>query len=174
MNAIDVHAHWYPQRFLELLGREGAAHGLEWKETEKGPQFKIRHVITGPVGPLFIDLDARLKEMDRQGVKVHALSLTQPMVYWADDDLGMQLSMAFNDAVSAAHSNIPIASSASRACLSRIRSSRWKSSSARRSCPASAASTWRPSCATAISPTAASSRSTRAWRRSGCRSSCTR
>ena len=34
---------------------------------------------------------------------MHALSLTQPMVYWADDDLGMKLCVAFNDAISAAH-----------------------------------------------------------------------
>jgi aminocarboxymuconate-semialdehyde decarboxylase len=62
---------------------------------------------TGPITPLFIDIDARLKEMDRQGVKIHALSLTQPMVYWADDDLGMQLCIAFNDAISAAHRQHP-------------------------------------------------------------------
>jgi aminocarboxymuconate-semialdehyde decarboxylase len=45
--------------------------------------------------------------MDRQGVEVHVLSLTQPMVYWADDDLGLRLSVAFNDAVSAAHKQYP-------------------------------------------------------------------
>lgn len=83
MNAIDVHAHWYPKRFLELLAREGPAHGLEWKETEKGPQFRIGSLITGPAGPRFVDLDARLQAMDEQGVAVHALSVSQPMVYWA-------------------------------------------------------------------------------------------
>lgn len=62
---------------------------------------------TGPITPLFIDLDARLKEMDGQGVEVHVLSLTQPMVYWADDDLGLQLCVAFNDAISAAHQKHP-------------------------------------------------------------------
>jgi aminocarboxymuconate-semialdehyde decarboxylase len=52
-------------------------------------------------------MDLRLAEMDRQGVRMHALSLTQPMVYWADDDLGMQLCVAFNDAASAAHQKHP-------------------------------------------------------------------
>jgi aminocarboxymuconate-semialdehyde decarboxylase len=80
MDAVDVHAHWYPKRFLEVLARDGPAHGLEWKETEKGPQFRIRNLITGPAGPRFVDLDARLQAMDEQGVAVHALSLTQPMV----------------------------------------------------------------------------------------------
>jgi aminocarboxymuconate-semialdehyde decarboxylase len=106
-SAIDVHAHWYPRRFLDLLGREGPAHGLEWKETEKGPQFRIRHVITGPAGPRFVDLDARLAAMDEQGVAVHALSLTQPMVYWAGRELGMRLAALFNDEAAAAHEKSP-------------------------------------------------------------------
>jgi aminocarboxymuconate-semialdehyde decarboxylase len=107
MNAIDVHAHWYPKRFLELLAREGAPFGLEWKETAKGPQFRIGNLITGPAGPKFTDLDARLQAMDEQGVAVHALSLTQPMVYWAGRDLGMRLSAMFNDEAAAAHEKVP-------------------------------------------------------------------
>src|SRR5262245_29231459 len=45
--------------------------------------------------------------MDRTGVRVHAPSLTQPMVYWADDDLGLELSAAFNDAAADAHRRHP-------------------------------------------------------------------
>ena len=45
--------------------------------------------------------------MDRIGVRMHALSLTQPMVYWADDELGTRLCVAFNDAVSEAHRRHP-------------------------------------------------------------------
>ena len=107
MNAVDVHAHWYPKRFLELLAREGAAYGLEWKETEKGPQFRIGNLITGPAGPKFTDLDARLQAMDEQAVAVHALSVSQPMVYWAGRELGMKLSASFNDECAAAHEKAP-------------------------------------------------------------------
>ena len=103
MNGVDVHAHWYPRKFLDLLAREGAAHGLEWKETDKGPQFRIRHLITGPAGARFVDLDARLEAMDAQGVAVHALSLSQPMVYWAGRELGMRLAAVYNDEAAAAH-----------------------------------------------------------------------
>ena len=107
MNAIDVHAHWYPKKFLELLASEGPAHGLEWRETEYGPQFKYRDVMTGPAGPRFVDLDARLKAMDEQGVTMHALSLSQPMVYWAGRDLGNRLAITYNDEVAAAHQKSP-------------------------------------------------------------------
>jgi aminocarboxymuconate-semialdehyde decarboxylase len=107
MHAIDVHAHWYPRAFLDVLGREGPAHGLEWRETEAGPQFKIRSVLTGPAGPRFVDLDARLQAMDEQKVAVHALSLTQPMVYWAGRELGHRLSVIYNDEVALAHEKSP-------------------------------------------------------------------
>ncbi|HEY9532511.1 MAG TPA: amidohydrolase family protein [Burkholderiales bacterium] len=105
--AIDVHAHWYPRAFLALLGKEGPPHGLEWRETENGPQFKIRSVTTGPAGPRFVDLETRLRAMDEQGVAVHALSLTQPMVYWAGRELGNRLSIVYNDEVQKAHEKTP-------------------------------------------------------------------
>ncbi len=41
--------------------------------------------------------------MNRQGVAVQALSLTAPMVYWADGATGARLSAAWNDGASAAH-----------------------------------------------------------------------
>jgi aminocarboxymuconate-semialdehyde decarboxylase len=105
--AIDVHAHWYPQSFLDLLRDHGAQHGLEWQETGNGPQFKIRNLITGPAGPRFVDLDARLLAMDDQGVEVHALSLSQPMAYWAGRELGNRLCVTFNDELAKAHEHNP-------------------------------------------------------------------
>lgn len=104
---IDVHAHWYPKRFLDLLAKEGPAHGLDWRDTEAGPQFRIRSLTTGPAGPRFVDLDARLQAMDEQGVAVHALSLTQPMVYWAGRELGNRLALTYNDELARAHEKSP-------------------------------------------------------------------
>ena len=106
-SAIDLHAHWFPQPFLDLLRERGAPHGLEWEDTEKGPRFKVRGMTTGPAGPRFVDLDARLAAMDEQGVAAHALSLTQPMVYWAGRDLGQRLCVAYNDAAALAHEKSP-------------------------------------------------------------------
>jgi aminocarboxymuconate-semialdehyde decarboxylase len=107
VEAVDVHTHWYPRPFLDLLGREGPAHGLEWRETPAGPQFRIREVTTGPAGPRFVDLDERLRAMDEQGVAVHVLSLTQPMLYWAGRSLGERLSIVFNDELARAHERSP-------------------------------------------------------------------
>ena len=105
---IDVHAHWYPKAWLDLLAQHGPAAGLEWREVEgKGPQFKVGHLTTGPAGPRFIDLDARIAAMDEQGVAVHALSLSQPMVYWAGRELGNRLASAYNDELARAHEAYP-------------------------------------------------------------------
>src|SRR5688572_10122666 len=107
-NPIDVHAHWYPKAWLDLVANHGPAHGIEWKEIEgKGPQFKIGHLSTGPAGPRYVDLDARLQAMDEQGIAVHAMSLSQPMAYWADRELGERLSIVYNDELAKAHTAHP-------------------------------------------------------------------
>jgi aminocarboxymuconate-semialdehyde decarboxylase len=102
-NPIDVHAHWYPKAWLDLVAKHGPAHGVEWKEVEGKPVFKVGHVQTGPAGPRYTDLDARLQAMDEQHVAVHAMSLSQPMLYWAPPDLGERLTVVFNDALADAH-----------------------------------------------------------------------
>jgi aminocarboxymuconate-semialdehyde decarboxylase len=101
---IDIHAHWYPQAWLKRLAQLGPKHGLEYKEIEgKGPQFRHGYLATGPCGPRFIDLNARLQSMDEQGVAVHALSLSQPMLYWAGREDGNTLTIEYNDELVRAH-----------------------------------------------------------------------
>jgi aminocarboxymuconate-semialdehyde decarboxylase len=108
IGAIDVHAHWYPQAFLDLMAREGPAQGLEWRELPgRGPQFAVDGLVTGPAGPRFVDLDARLAAMDEQGVAAQALSLSQPMIYWADRSLGERLAAVFNESLARAHERAP-------------------------------------------------------------------
>jgi len=105
---IDIHAHYFPRTFLDLVEKHGPAHGFEWKMVEgKGPQFKHGHLTTGPVGVKFVDLDARLAAMDEQGVQAHALSLSQPMVYWAEGALAQRVSATYNDALAEAHERHP-------------------------------------------------------------------
>ena len=107
-HAVDVHTHYFPQAFLDLIEKHGPAHGFEYKMVEgKGPQFKHGHAMTGPVGPKFVDLDARLAAMDEQGVQVHAMSLSQPMVYWGEGPLAQRLTETYNDALAQAHQRHP-------------------------------------------------------------------
>jgi aminocarboxymuconate-semialdehyde decarboxylase len=97
--AIDIHAHFYPAAYLDLLTEAGERYGITMRRDESG--FSI-----GPRGPFplnFVDLSLRLEEMDRRGVTIHALSLTEPMIYWAEPELQARLARAFNDGASAAH-----------------------------------------------------------------------
>jgi aminocarboxymuconate-semialdehyde decarboxylase len=107
MRAIDIHAHYFPESYLELLASEGERYGAGYRHAPEG------FYITGagrPLGPLplkFIDLALRIAAMDAQGVAVQALSLTSPMVYWAEPELSHRLARAFNDGTSAAHLAYP-------------------------------------------------------------------
>ncbi len=105
IKTIDTHAHYFPQSYIDLIAQYGKRCGTTVTVDDQGVTFiQVGLALrTGPITRTFIDLDERLKIMDSQGVGMHALSLTQPMVYWADDDLGTQLCVAFNDALSAAH-----------------------------------------------------------------------
>jgi aminocarboxymuconate-semialdehyde decarboxylase len=106
--AVDVHTHFYPPQYLRLLQREGASFGFGVSEGPAGrPVVEAGTMRIGPLADAFTDLTPRLAAMDRLGVKVQALSLTFPMVYWADATLGRRLSQAFNDAAAEAHAAHP-------------------------------------------------------------------
>jgi aminocarboxymuconate-semialdehyde decarboxylase len=102
--AIDVHAHFFPERFLALVEAEGApARATLDRSDPRGPILVTSAGRTPPLEPRYYDLAKRLRSMDQQGVQIHALSLTTPMIYWAEGELGGRLARAFNDACSEAH-----------------------------------------------------------------------
>jgi aminocarboxymuconate-semialdehyde decarboxylase len=106
---IDTHAHYFPESYLKLISDHGKRCGTTVVSDGSGARFiqvglSLR---TGPITTHFYDLDDRIRTMDATGVRMQALSLTQPMVYWADDELGLNLCIAFNDAVSQAHRQHP-------------------------------------------------------------------
>jgi aminocarboxymuconate-semialdehyde decarboxylase len=107
MRTIDIHAHFYPKSYLELIGERGARFGASYKMTEAGFHF---HTPSGSGGPLpikFIEPKPRLAEMDEQDISIQALSLSQPMVYWADNETSHLLARAWNDGASEMHRKHP-------------------------------------------------------------------
>jgi len=107
MRTVDIHAHWYPEEWLALFAKDGAAEGASL-ERKAGGGFMLRAKhITNAFDERFVVIDERINAMDARGIDVHALSLTTPMVYWASAPLGLALSQAFNDAASAAHRRHP-------------------------------------------------------------------
>jgi len=98
--ALDVHAHFYPPTFVECL--RTAQHAAKVEDTPNGVVISAGGMRAGPLGPEYLELAPRLQAMDAQGVATQALSLTMPMVYWAEPDFGERLARTFNDAVSEA------------------------------------------------------------------------
>jgi aminocarboxymuconate-semialdehyde decarboxylase len=105
--SVDIHAHYYGRHYLELFNEEGERYGTEFRAGRDS--FSIKN----PVGNFpslpnkFIDATLRVAEMDQQGIKVQALSLTAPLVYWAKPEFSHQLARAWNDDAIAAHKAFP-------------------------------------------------------------------
>ena len=103
MQIIDTHAHWYPHEFIALLDREAAANGGKMERNEKGvPVFSLPGVSpASAMPPLMVRPDLVMQEMDKRGIHTFVLSLTNPMVYWAQPAFGEKLAQTWNDASSA-------------------------------------------------------------------------
>lgn len=100
MSIIDTHSHWFPQEWIDLIEKEGAANGAEVGRNARGQvTFHVpgmRYVFKKE----YTDLDMRFKAMDEAGVDMHVISLTSPTVYWAPPEFGLKLSRLWNDKVS--------------------------------------------------------------------------
>jgi aminocarboxymuconate-semialdehyde decarboxylase len=107
VHPIDIHAHYYPQAYLDLIAEEGKRFKADYRMTGEGFYLSSPAGSIGPLPTKFIDLKQRLADMDEQGVSVQALSLTTPMVNWADADFSLKLARAWNDAASDAHRAYP-------------------------------------------------------------------
>src|SRR2546426_73832 len=106
MRAIDIHAHWYPQEWLQLFEKDGAKESARLERTAGGYRLKTETLVN-TFDERFVDLASRIEKMDEKRIDVHALSLTTPMVNWASPALGLALAQAYNDAASAAHGRHP-------------------------------------------------------------------
>ena len=108
VKVIDVHSHWYPPEWLELVEKEAVDNGAT--KIERNARGFMVISIPGlgvTFQPQYTDIPSRLKAMDEKGVAIHVMSLTQPMVYWAKPEFGLRLSQAFNNACSELHKRYP-------------------------------------------------------------------
>jgi aminocarboxymuconate-semialdehyde decarboxylase len=99
-SAIDIHAHYFPETYLRLIETQGSRFdaGCDFSDP-RGPKISVGGSRMPPLAHKFTDIDLRVAEMDENGVDVHALSLTVPMVSWADGDMALRPSEAFKGAV---------------------------------------------------------------------------
>src|SRR6267143_444774 len=107
MRPIDIHAHFFPQTYLDVLAEEGPRFNVEYRAAEEGVYIKTDARFQGPLPYRVVDLKKRIADMDAQGTAVQAMSLTGPMAYWGDGEVSHKLTRAWNDAASAAHEQYP-------------------------------------------------------------------
>ena len=93
--AIDVHNHFYPSSYLkELKKGEGAA---KVTEDSKGDFILTYAGDYNVIVPGHRDIEFRLAELDRIGIKTQILSLTTPGVHIEERERGIRLAKMVND-----------------------------------------------------------------------------
>ena len=107
VRVIDVHAHWYPPEWLALMEKEGDANGAKMSRNARGLLVATIPGLSVVFQPQYTDIKTRLASMDKAGVAMHALSLTQPMAFWAPPAFGLKLCQTYNDACDALHAQYP-------------------------------------------------------------------
>jgi len=98
---VDVHSHFFPERFLKTIAREGAAHIVRVDQDARGWSIGNTRREPARLDPVFYDVGARLEALPRLGIELQALSLSPPMLYWAPPQLARELAAVFNDEVAA-------------------------------------------------------------------------
>lgn len=75
----DIHAHIVPEAFISALASEVPQACPKVESRDGGWHFSYPNGrVTGPFPAGMFDVDARLADMDRDGVRVHALSIPPP------------------------------------------------------------------------------------------------
>ena len=107
VRVIDVHAHWYPPEWLALMEKEGDANGAKMSRNARGQLVATIPGLSVVFQDQYTNIKTRLASMDKAGVAMHALSLTQPMAFWAPPAFGLKLCQTYNDACDALHAQHP-------------------------------------------------------------------
>jgi aminocarboxymuconate-semialdehyde decarboxylase len=105
--AIDVHAHYFPERFIAAINEQGGPPGVSFDLSKADAPIFVIGGNRIPIDTTYWDLPRRLQRMDAQRVALHALSLTTPFVYWAPPERGAALARLVNDAMIEAHTAYP-------------------------------------------------------------------
>lgn len=94
MRIVDVHAHFYPKDYLEMLRRIVANDSTPWG----------RHnamALAGNIGgtPAMWEIEAHIDDMDAAGVEVQALSLSHPQAYLGEEQVAVEAARITNDSL---------------------------------------------------------------------------
>jgi len=97
---IDVHNHFYPNRFLRQLEKDGGAIGISVERDEWDRQVLVQHgnrlvTITSPM----TNIEQRLTDMEQAGFDMQILTLSIPSVDIFPVEVGETLARVVNDEI---------------------------------------------------------------------------
>src|SRR5579864_4370755 len=97
---VDTHTHFIPMELVELVRRGDGPPDLSLSERDgEDPLIVHDNGLRYPVFPLFHDAEAKLEQMDRDGIDVALISLTPSLLlYWADPAETARVHRFINDA----------------------------------------------------------------------------
>ena len=104
---IDIHAHFYPARYLDAIEAYGYSPGTVYSNADPRASTAPGARTNRLRDRAFVDLDLRLKAMDAQGVTMHAVSVPPPYVFAPRGDLLATLARIYTAEASAAHQRHP-------------------------------------------------------------------
>jgi aminocarboxymuconate-semialdehyde decarboxylase len=102
MNAIDMHNHLVAPEVIDFLAREGMHYATRIVERDGRRFFLIQEKAMRPVDGPISDPVARIKDMEREGIALQAISCV-PFLMYPDiaNDLGLAIAQVNNDAMAA-------------------------------------------------------------------------
>ena len=95
---IDVHNHFYPEKFLKQLEKDGSSAGITVETDEWGRELLVQHgnrLVT--ITPPMKDINARLEDMGKAGFDMQILTLSIPSVDIFPAEVGENLARVVND-----------------------------------------------------------------------------
>jgi aminocarboxymuconate-semialdehyde decarboxylase len=100
MPVVDTHTHFIPMELVDLVRRGDGPSDLSLSERDgEDPLIIHENGLRYPVFPLFHDADAKLEQMDRDGIDVALISLTPSLLlYWTEPAETLRVHRFINDA----------------------------------------------------------------------------
>jgi aminocarboxymuconate-semialdehyde decarboxylase len=98
---IDIHSHYLPQEFVDLLAAGESKCQAKLVEKEGGRWVSHVQGYTYPLQAGFSNPEERIKDMDRAGLDLAVLSVAPPLFYyWADKDFAARIARLVNRSIS--------------------------------------------------------------------------
>jgi aminocarboxymuconate-semialdehyde decarboxylase len=100
MRPIDMHNHMIAPEVIDYLGRNGERYHTRIVETDGSRFFLIRETARRPINDKMSTPEARIVDMDVEGVGIQAISCV-PFIMFPDvsPELGLAISQVNNDAI---------------------------------------------------------------------------